>query len=199
MPTKAAAARARAARDSIASSASGGAKSGGSPQASTCPISPWLLAGAWISALGTVVNPAALAARVGDREAVPGQEVVREAQEVAAHLAAGPVDLARGGSLQPDGIEPLEGGTSLMIDLSACGSGEEADQRDARMATPYDRGAEAVASDVASAHGMLRDLRAKSCAALRQTSVMAGTGLHLDAPGEVGSDRLLDTHGSERD
>ena len=64
MPANAPAARARAARASIASPSSGGAKSCGGPQASTCQISPWLFRGAWISAPGMVVKPSRRSARV---------------------------------------------------------------------------------------------------------------------------------------
>ena len=81
-------------------------------------------------------------------------------------------------------------------------------QRGERVALPFNWGTEAVTfddtvfSDVTDAdvsYGQLWDPRAEGRAAFRQKSVLVGTGLYLDAIGEVESNRMLDMYKSEED
>ncbi|MAU96014.1 MAG: spermidine/putrescine ABC transporter substrate-binding protein [Fulvimarina sp.] len=77
-----------------------------------------------------------------------------------------------------------------------------------RVAIPFNWGTEAVtfdstvfegAGDADVSYGMLWDPKAKGKAAFRQKSVLIGTGLYLDAMGEVQSNRMLDVYKSEED
>jgi len=87
------------------------------------------------------------------------------------------------------------------IQLGAVQNGE-------RVAIPYNWGTEAITfdasvfddvSDADVSYAMLWDPRAENKAAFRQKSVMIGTGLYLDAIGEIESNRMIDIYKSEED
>ncbi|WAP67119.1 extracellular solute-binding protein [Jiella pelagia] len=81
-------------------------------------------------------------------------------------------------------------------------------QNGQRVAIPFNWGTEAItydasvfddATDADVSYGMLWDPRAANKAAFRQKSVLIGTGLYLDAMGELQSNRMLDVYKSEED
>ena len=77
----------------------------------------------------------------------------------------------------------------------------------AQVLLPFDWGTEGITlnrskldiSDADLSYGDLFRPEAKGAAAFRQKSVIMGVGLHLDATGEVPSNRMLDVYKSEED
>ena len=79
--------------------------------------------------------------------------------------------------------------------------------RGKRYLVPFDWGTEAITfnsavwpmSDAEVSYGAMWTPEAKGAAAFRQKSVIMGVGLHLDAIGEVPSNRMLDVYKTEDD
>lgn len=81
-------------------------------------------------------------------------------------------------------------------------------RRGERMAVPFNWGTEGITYDETVfpdtapgdvSYAMLWDERARDRAAFRQWSVLIGTGLYLDAIGEIESNRMADVYRSEED
>lgn len=79
-------------------------------------------------------------------------------------------------------------------------------QRDDRVAIPFNWGTEAISYDAdvfgdnaEVSYGMLWDERAKDRAAFRQKSVLFGTGLFLEAEGQLDSNRMYGVFESEEE